>query len=138
MWCKPVKQRKAPAFEYQEAKEVIRFLFCMSYAWKPGIVTTQLVAKEVCKIGLGLFEYMLLAEELNAEPVYVVNNGISHAESTPLGRIAPFLKETLDAVEFITGPATSHWGSQRAAMGRTEPWKLNFLAIGNEVCLSGS
>ena len=83
--------------------------------------------------GLGLFEYMLLAEELEAEPIYVINNGISHQESTPLGQIAPFLKETLDALEFITAPETSKWGSVRAAMGRKEPWKLNYLAIGNEV-----
>ena len=28
--------------------------------------------------GLGLYEYMLLAEELGAEPVWVVQNGIAH------------------------------------------------------------
>lgn len=26
--------------------------------------------------GLGLYEYMLLAEELNAEPIWVINNGL--------------------------------------------------------------
>lgn len=31
--------------------------------------------------GLGLFEYMLLAEELNTEPVWVINNGVAHFES---------------------------------------------------------
>lgn len=85
--------------------------------------------------GLGLFEYMLLAEELEAEPIYVINNGISHQESIPPSQITPFLKETLDALEFITGPDSSAWGAVRASMGRSEPWSLKYLAIGNEVCL---
>lgn len=83
--------------------------------------------------GLGLFEYMLLAEELQAEPVYVINNGVSHQESVPVSEIEPYIKETVDAVEFITGPSSSKWGAVRASMGRKDPWKLNYLAIGNEV-----
>ncbi len=31
--------------------------------------------------GLGLFEYMMLAEELGAEPVWVINNGVAHSDS---------------------------------------------------------
>ena len=34
--------------------------------------------------GLGLFEYMLLAEELGAEAIWVVNNGVAHGDSEPL------------------------------------------------------
>eukprot|EP00887_Chlorella_sp_A99_P001498 scaffold8.g1498.t1 len=30
--------------------------------------------------GLGLYEYLLLAEELGAEPIWVVNNGIAHGD----------------------------------------------------------
>ena len=33
--------------------------------------------------GLGLFEYMLLAEELRTEPVWVINNGVAHEDSEP-------------------------------------------------------
>ena len=29
--------------------------------------------------GLGLYEYMLLSEELGTEPIWVINNGIRHA-----------------------------------------------------------
>ena len=83
--------------------------------------------------GLGLFEYMLLAEELQAEPVYVINNGVSHQESVPVSEIRPYIQETLDALEFVTGHATSKWGAVRASMGRKSPWKLKYLAIGNEV-----
>lgn len=42
--------------------------------------------------GLGLYEYMLLAEELGAEPVWVVNNGISHREDVPTSEIGPWVQ----------------------------------------------
>lgn len=79
---------------------------------------------------------MLLSEELEAEPIYVVNNGISHQEAVPPANIQPFLDETLDALEFLTGPHNSTWGAVRASMGRKHPWKINYLAIGNEACSS--
>ena len=49
--------------------------------------------------GLGLFEYMQLAEELGAEPVWVVNNGVSHEESVPAGRIQSWVQDALDSIE---------------------------------------
>ena len=45
------------------------------------------------------------------------------------------MQDALDSVEFISGPANSTWGAQRAAMGRAKPWNLTYLAIGNEVRL---
>lgn len=83
--------------------------------------------------GLGLFEYMWLADELKAEPIYVINNGISHQEATPPARLRSYIQETMDALEFITGDASTPWGSVRASMGRQKPWSLRFVAIGNEV-----
>ncbi len=44
--------------------------------------------------GLGLFEYMLLAEELDAEPIWVINNGISHIEDIPTSQIGPWVQVT--------------------------------------------
>lgn len=186
--------------------------------------------------GLGVFEYMLLAEELRTEPVWVINNGVAHGDSessfffyislfecstwvhilvmawlvwvinsgvahgdsessicqtqeiskrwpnvgphpgpitaacsrdprlpqcasqgasprqlqkpqhtvsTPplagvrASDIMPWVQSALDSIEFITGPPDSKWGSVRAAMGRAEPWQLNYMAIGNEVCIVG-
>ena len=52
--------------------------------------------------GLGLFEYMQLAEELGAEPVWVVNNGVSHTESVPAGLIQPWVQDALDSIECAT------------------------------------
>lgn len=84
--------------------------------------------------GLGLFEYMLLAEELGAEPVWVINNGVAHGDSVQGSDIWPWVQDALDSIEFITGPPHSRWGSVRAAMGRRRPWTLNYMAIGNEDC----
>ncbi|KAL4528572.1 hypothetical protein Ndes2526B_g07307 [Nannochloris sp. 'desiccata'] len=84
--------------------------------------------------GLGVFEYMTLAEELDTEPVWVINNGVAHGDSVPPSEVLPLLQDVLDSIEFITGPASSTWGSRRAEMGREEPWNLNYVAIGNEDC----
>jgi len=84
--------------------------------------------------GLGVFEYMTLAEELDTEPVWVINNGVAHGDSVPPSEVLPLLQDVLDSIEFITGPANSTWGKYRAEMGREEPWTLNYVAIGNEDC----
>ncbi|PRW58664.1 Alpha-L-arabinofuranosidase 1 isoform B [Chlorella sorokiniana] len=84
--------------------------------------------------GLGLFEYMLLVEELQTEPIWVINNGVAHGDSVRGADIMPWVEEALDSIEFITGPADSKWGSVRAAMGHPEPWNLTWMAIGNEDC----
>ncbi|KAL4437047.1 hypothetical protein ABPG75_004186 [Micractinium tetrahymenae] len=84
--------------------------------------------------GLGLFEYMLLAEELQTEPVWVVNNGVAHMDSVRASDVWPMVEEALDSLEFISGPPDSKWGSLRAAMGHPEPWTINYMAIGNEDC----
>lgn len=84
--------------------------------------------------GLGIFEYFQLVEELKAEPVWVINNGVSHDESITGKEITPWVQDALDSIEFITGPPDSKWGAVRAEMGHSEPWTLNYMAIGNEDC----
>ena len=56
-----------------------------------------------CTAGLGIFEYMLLAEELKAEPVWVFNSGNSHTESIPNDKLHPFVEDVLQSIEFVTG-----------------------------------
>ena len=46
----------------------------------------------VIAAGLGLFEYMQLAEELGAEAVWVINNGVAHADSVPTSAIQPYVQ----------------------------------------------
>ncbi|GAB4843993.1 aspartate-semialdehyde dehydrogenase-like protein [Ancistrocladus abbreviatus] len=84
--------------------------------------------------GLGYFEFLQLAEDLGAAPVWVINNGISHQDEVDPSDILPFVQEMLDSVEFARGDASSKWGSVRAAMGHPEPFELKYIAVGNEDC----
>lgn len=84
--------------------------------------------------GLGHYEFLQLAEDLGAPPVWVFNNGISHNDEVDTSSVLPFVQEILDGLEFARGDAQSKWGSVRAAMGHPEPFDLRYVAIGNEDC----
>lgn len=84
--------------------------------------------------GLGYFEFLQLAEDLGALPIWVFNNGISHNDQVDTSAILPFVQEALDGIEFARGDTSSTWGAVRAAMGHPEPFNLKYVAIGNEDC----
>lgn len=92
--------------------------------------------------GLGFYEYFLLAEQLGAEPLPVLNVGMAcqfqnwekesaHAPCTAED-LKPFIDDCIDLVEFANGSVDSKWGSIRAEMGHPEPFNMKYLAIGNE------
>ena len=92
--------------------------------------------------GLGFYEYFLLAEQLGAEPLPVLNVGMAcqfqnwekesaHAPCTEAD-LKPFIDDCIDLVEFANGSVDSKWGSIRAQMGHPEPFNMKYLAIGNE------
>lgn len=76
---------------------------------------------------------MLLNEELGTEPIWVINNGLSHQESIPTAKIQGLVQDALDSIEFITGDQETRWGRLRAEMGHPEPWSLSYIGVGNEV-----
>jgi alpha-L-arabinofuranosidase len=82
--------------------------------------------------GLGYHEYLQLCEDLGAEPLFVINCGISHKENVPLGKMAEWVQDALDAIEYANGPAESKWGSLRAKAGHFAPFNLKYIEIGNE------
>ncbi|XP_047943668.1 alpha-L-arabinofuranosidase 1-like [Salvia hispanica] len=84
--------------------------------------------------GLGYFEYLQLAEDLGTSPIWVVNIGISRNEQVDNSLLMPFVQDTLDAIEFARGDASSTMGSARAAMGHPEPFDLQYVAAGNQDC----
>ncbi|GLT77817.1 hypothetical protein SLA2020_493740 [Shorea laevis] len=84
--------------------------------------------------GFGHFEFLQLAEDLNALPVWVFNNGISHQDQVDTASVLPFVQEALDGIEFARGDPSSRWGSVRAEMGHPEPFNLKYVAVGNEDC----
>ena len=82
--------------------------------------------------GLGFHEFLQLAEDLGAKPLYVVNIGIWHGGCTPLNELQPWIDECLGALEYANGPVTSHYGKMRAENGHPEPFNIAFIEIGNE------
>lgn len=82
--------------------------------------------------GLGFHEYLQLAEDLGAEPLYCINVGMSHSEVVPLDQMGQWVQDALDAIEYANGPATSVWGGIRAKNGHPEPFNLKYMEIGNE------
>lgn len=89
--------------------------------------------------GLGFYEYFLLSEELGAEPLPIVNCGLScqyqndhdsaHVAVCDLGE---YIQDALDLVEFANGDTTTTWGKLRAEMGHPAPFNLKYVGIGNE------
>ena len=82
--------------------------------------------------GLGFHEFLQLAEDLSAKPLYVVNIGIWHGGCTPLNELQPWIDECLGALEYANGPVTSHYGKMRAENGHPEPFNIAYIEIGNE------
>jgi alpha-L-arabinofuranosidase len=82
--------------------------------------------------GLGFHEYLQLAEDLGAEPLFCINVGMSHRETVPADRLAQWVQDALDALEYANGPTDTVWGGLRASAGHPAPFHLKYLEIGNE------
>jgi len=84
--------------------------------------------------GLGLYEFLLWSEDMNAEPVLAVYAGYSlkGAYVKPGPDLEPYVQDALDEIEYVAGPATSKWGAMRAAAGHPAPFPLTYVEVGNE------
>ena len=89
--------------------------------------------------GLGFYEYFLLSEEIGAEPLPVLNVGLScqyqnngeHAH-VAVDDLDPYIQDALDLIEFANGDVSTRWGGLRAEMGHPAPFNLKYIGIGNE------
>jgi len=86
--------------------------------------------------GLGFYEYFLLAEDIGAEPLPILNCGMAcqfnSAELVPLNQLDPYIQDALDLIEFANGKPETKWGKIRSQMGHTAPFNLKYIGIGNE------
>jgi alpha-L-arabinofuranosidase len=86
--------------------------------------------------GLGFYEYFLLAEDIGAAPLPIINCGMAcqynSGEVVAMGELDPFIQDALDLIEFANGDITTTWGKLRAAMGHPAGFNLQFMGIGNE------
>lgn len=107
-----------------------RWQFTFKYRFFPDYYQTN---------GLGFYEYFLLAEDLKAEPLPVVNCGLicqymakHESEHAQIGELDSYIQDALDLIEFANGDTTSTWGKKRAELGHPQPFNLKYIGIGNE------
>jgi alpha-N-arabinofuranosidase len=86
--------------------------------------------------GLGFYEYFLLAEDIGAEPLPILNCGMAcqfnSAEVVPLEQLDPYIQDALDLIEFANGTSDTKWGKIRSQLGHPDPFNMKYLGIGNE------
>ena len=85
-------------------------------------------------LGLGYYEYFLFCEDIGAKPLPVLPAGYNpHMEqAAPMDEMREWIDDALDLIEFANGGADTKWGKLRYDMGHSEPFNLEYLAIGNE------
>ena len=83
--------------------------------------------------GLGLLEFLQLAEDIGATPVIGVWAGYA-LDGTVIAQshLGPYVQDALDEIEYAIGPVTSRWGARRAADGHPAPFPVPYIEIGNE------
>ena len=90
--------------------------------------------------GLGFFEYFQLSEDIGAEPLPVLNVGMScqfqnrnsDKWHVPVNELQPYIDDCLDLIEFANGDTTTTWGKIRAEMGHPAPFNMKMIGVGNE------
>ncbi|MGO8676747.1 MAG: alpha-L-arabinofuranosidase C-terminal domain-containing protein [Limisphaerales bacterium] len=84
--------------------------------------------------GMGLLEFLEWSEDMQAEPVLAVYAGYSlrgmHVNPGP--DLEPYVQESLEEIEYVTGDTSTPWGARRARDGHLKPFKLTYVEIGNE------
>lgn len=90
--------------------------------------------------GLGFYEFFLLAEDIGAEPLPVLNVGMAcqyqnwnnAAAHMPYDSLGAYIQDCLDLIEFANGDTATTWGRKRAEMGHAAPFGMKYIAVGNE------
>ncbi len=102
--------------------------FVSGYNWRDGIGERDKrpprknpAWKGVEHNDVGIHEYMELMQIIDSEPFVAVNTGLGTVE------------EVAEEVEYFLGSVDTPMGKLRAANGHTEPWHVDFWAVGNEM-----
>jgi alpha-N-arabinofuranosidase len=84
--------------------------------------------------GMGLLEFLEWCEDLKIQPVLAVYAGYSLQGDhvTPGAELEPYVQNALEEIEYVSGDASTKWGAERAKDGHPEPFKLQYVEIGNE------
>ncbi len=89
--------------------------------------------------GLGMFEFLQLAEDIGAVSLFCNNMGIACTIHTgggvpcPPEQVPAYVEDTVDAVSYALDPPTTQWGALRARHGHPQPFALRYVNLGNEL-----
>lgn len=86
--------------------------------------------------GFGYHEMLQFAEDIGAEPIVVVNCGITcqgrKPVFQPLEDMAPYVQSALESIEYANGGIETPWGRERANNGHAESFHMKYITVGNE------
>jgi alpha-L-arabinofuranosidase len=83
--------------------------------------------------GMGLDEYLQMAEEVGASPILAVYAGYTLDGSSDTGAtLANDVTDAVNELHYVLDPITTTWGAERAANGHPAPYNVNYVEIGNE------
>ncbi len=87
--------------------------------------------------GMGLLEFLEWCDDLKMQPVLAVFAGLTldrqNQKPVPAGpELQPYVQEALDEIEYVIGDAKTTWGARRAKDGHHDPFRLDYVEIGNE------
>ncbi|MEN3356104.1 MAG: hypothetical protein V7637_86 [Mycobacteriales bacterium] len=83
--------------------------------------------------GLGLLEYLRMAEDVGAQPILALYAGYAlNGTHVPQDQFGPVVQDALDEIQYAIGDTSTPWGARRAADGHPAPFALNYVEVGNE------
>ena len=83
--------------------------------------------------GMGLLEYLRMAEDIGAQPLLAVFAGYTlNGQHVPQEQFGPHVQDALDEIEYVIGDTSTTWGARRAADGHPAPFPLSYVEVGNE------
>lgn len=119
---KALKELDAPIYRWPGGN------FVSGYDWRDGLgdPDRRPPRKNPAWLGVehndfGIHEFMEFCKEVRTEPLVVVNTGFGDAHSAA------------EEVEYVNGAAGTAMGRWRAKNGRSEPWKVVWWGVGNEM-----
>ena len=72
--------------------------------------------------GFGIFDFLTVCEKAKIRSAFAIN-----AEESP--------QDAADLADYLTGSASTRWGANRIAGGHPQPYKFDYIEIGNEELL---
>ncbi|HEY7120897.1 MAG TPA: LamG-like jellyroll fold domain-containing protein [Tepidisphaeraceae bacterium] len=83
--------------------------------------------------GMGLDEYLQMAELVGARPILAVYAGYTLNGASDTGAtLSADVTDAVNELHYVLDPVTTAWGAMRAANGHAAPYDLREVEVGNE------